>query len=263
MIQSLLQKLGSDPDSLLRALSARITDDHLQEIAQADYGCDAAQHLEALRQIRDHGTFPEPMHWFPGEVLELIGYSQPDDPNWTPGRTGERGHWMRAFATAALLRAYMPPWNYGRVEPSRDLVQLTLSLRALPLDVSREAAQFLSWVLLQSDLEGNDDQVLYFAIGVLWFSLHVADPPPDAQLIELCEWIVRREAELAAALPGGFERWLLGIRAAYPPPSPWERLGRELYRLDLSRHSTPLQDWVHLIGSQLAGESFNDPEPVP
>jgi len=259
MIQSLLERLGSDPDSLLRAISAHIADDHLQEIALADYGMGADQHMLALRQVRDTGTFPKEMHWYPCEVLELIGYSRPDDPSWKPGRTGERGHWMRAFATAALLRAYMLPWKYGSVEPSHDLVQLTLSLHALPLDVSREAAQFLSWVLLQSDLEGNDDQILYYAIGLLWFSLHLADPPPDAQLIELCEWIVRREAELAAALPGGFDRSLLGIRAAYPPPSPWERLGREFYRLDLSTHSPQLQDWVHLIGSQLAGESFNEP----
>ncbi|HKO20872.1 MAG TPA: hypothetical protein VJU82_18510, partial [Acidobacteriaceae bacterium] len=144
-------------------------------------------------------------------------------------------------------------------DPSYDLIQLTLSLRALPLDVTREAAQFLSWVLLQSDLKGNDDQVLYYAIGLLWFSLHLPDPPGDADLIELCEWIVLREAELAAALPGGFDWWLLGIRAAYPPPSPWEQLGVGLYRLDLSTHSPQLQDWVHLIGSQLAGGSFNEP----
>ena len=259
MLQALLKKLGSDPDSLLRALSAHITDDHVHEIAMADYGMGADQHLEALRHIRDQGTFAEPMHWYPCEVLELIGYSQPDDPNWKPGRTGERGHWMRAFATAALLRAYMPPWKYGSVEPSHDLVQLILSLRTLPLDVSREAVQFLSWVMLQSDLEGNDDRVLYYAIGLLWFSLHLTEPPPDADLIDLCEWIVRREAELAAALPGGFDRWLLGIRAAWPPPSPWEQLGRELYRLDLSSHSAQLQDWIHLIGSQLAGEISNEP----
>lgn len=255
MIQSLLERLGSDPDSLLRTISAHITDEHLQEIAMADYGMDADKHLLALREVRDTGTFLEEMHWYPSEVLELIRFSQPEDPNWKPGSSGERGHWLRAFASAALLRAKVSPWNYSGdgADPSYDLVQLILSLRALPLDAKRQAAQFLSWVMLQSDFEGNDDQPLYYAIALLWFSLHLADPPPDSELLEFCEWIVRREEELAAAL-GGFDRWLLGIRAAYPPPSPWETLGLELVRLDLSTHSTQLQDWVRLLGSQIAAQ---------
>ena len=75
----------------------------------------------------------------------------------------------------------------------------------------------------------------------------------DRKLVNLAEWIVRREAELAKALPGGFDRWLLGVFGNEPPPSPWELLGAELCALDLSSPRKELQEWVQLIGRELAG----------
>jgi hypothetical protein len=254
MTADLIDALNPGADALLRAISAHITDDMLDEIARADYGEEVESHLAALLPIRDEARFIVPMQWCPGEVLELIRYSQPETPDWKPGSPKIRGHWMRAFASAALLRAQFPPWNYGAdaARPSVSLIQLTYSLRALPVNFNVEAAQFVAYLMQQSDLEGNDEEVLYYAIALLWFALHLGKPPRDELLVELCEWLVLREAQLAEALPGGFDRWLLGIQAAYPPPSPWERFGPILAELDLTRHSTQLQDWVRLIGHQLA-----------
>ena len=113
MIIDLLKRFDPEPDVLLRAISAHVDDEVLTEISLADYGEDAEVHLAALRTIRDTGTFSLPMHWYPAEVLELIRWSEPEDPNWKPGRTGEFGHWMRAFCCAALLRATREPWNCG------------------------------------------------------------------------------------------------------------------------------------------------------
>jgi hypothetical protein len=240
MNQAFLDSLEPDGGQLLSEISEHITDDMLEEIALADYGQGQEEHLAALRLLRDSGAFVEPMHWYPCEVLELIRYSQPDDSSWKPGSPGVRGHWMRAFVSAALLRALGPPWEYkaDAANPSFTLIQLIYSLRALP-----------------TDLEGTDEQVIFKGVGLLWLALHRNPPPPDRDLVALSEWIVRRESELARLLPGGFDRWLLGILGSSPPPSPWESLGLEFCSLDLRSHQRQLQEWVKLIGSELVGDS--------
>src|SRR5579864_1954066 len=110
MLRDFLQSLQPDEDSLLSELSKRISDGMLAQIAQADYGQDQEQHLAQLRLLRDKRIFVEPMHWYPCEVLELIRNSEPDD-SFEPNRVHE--HWLRAFASAALLRAKEEPWNYS------------------------------------------------------------------------------------------------------------------------------------------------------
>lgn len=257
MIQAFLDSLEPDGEQLLAEISKHITDDMLEEIALADYGQDQEQHLAPLRKLRATGRFAEPMYWYPCEVLELIRYSEPEDPLWKPGSPGIRGHWMRAFASTALLRALGPPWEYkgDAAGPSYTLIKLIYSLRALPVELTSAAIRMLAWSMLHSDLEGSDEQVIYYGVGLLWLTLNSNPPPPDCDLVNLSEWIVRRESELAKRLPGGFDRWLLGILGNNPPPSPWETLGLELRSLDLGSHQKQLQEWVKLIGCGLVGDS--------
>jgi len=106
MIQSLLASLEPNAQDLLSDISKHIDDDMLAEIASADYGQDQEQHLAALRHLRDTGSFIEPMYWYPCEVLELVRHSP-------EGSIDIQGHWIRAFACAALLRANEEPWNYS------------------------------------------------------------------------------------------------------------------------------------------------------
>jgi hypothetical protein len=254
MLEAFLNSLEPDPAALLSAISKHITDDMLAEIAEADYGRDPERQVEALRQIRDHGTFVEPMCWYPCEVLELIRNSQPEDPGWKPGATGVRGHWMRAFACAALFHALDEPWRYkgDAAKPGYTLIQLIASFDTLGVDFTRETVRLVAWLMLDSGLEGQDEQVVYFGVGMLWLLLHLSNPPSDTSLIHLAEWIVRREEELAMTLRGSFDRWLLGVGGSSPPPSPWESLGDRLCTLDLSGHRLQLQEWVQLIGSNLA-----------
>ena len=48
------------------------------------------------------------------EVLELIRWSEPDDPDWSPGGQGPRGHWMRLFACTVRVRlAPKYPASFG------------------------------------------------------------------------------------------------------------------------------------------------------
>jgi len=254
MLERFLNSLSPDQDSLLQELSRRITDDMLAQIAMADYGEDQEEYFASLRILRDGGVFVQPMRRHPFEVLELVRNSELDGSP-EPDRLGE--HWMRAFACAALLRAMNEPWNYGGAgSPSFTLIQLLNSLEALPTDLSPNAVRLLAWMMLHSDPNGRDEQVIYYGVALLWLTLTHCTATPDEALTELAEWIVRHEEEIHNTLPFAFDRWLLGI-AHDPPPSPWEVLGAKMADLDLDGRTEQLKDWVKLIGSELAGEAAN------
>ena len=164
----------------------------------------------------------------------------------------------------AGIREHSPassPWTSWEYKgdpalPSYTLIQLIYSLRALPVDLSSPAVRVLAWLMLHSDLEGTDEQAIYFGVGLLWLALRRNPPPPHGDLVGLSEWIVRRESELAKKLQEvSKDRWLLGCLGNYPPPSPWESLGSELRSLDLSSHQRQLEEWVKLIGNELVGDS--------
>jgi len=248
MIQPFLASFEPDIQRLLSDVSKHISDDMLAEIAMADYGRDQDKHLAPLRQLRDKGTFVEPMHWYPCEVLELALHSKPGEP------TDIHGHWIRVFACAALLRAKEEPWNYGgdAGTTSYNLILLIKSIQTLPIDFTLQTIRMLAWIMSHSDLEGQDEQVIYCGVGLLWLALQLDIPPPDDQLIELSAWIVRREAELHKSRAWAFDRWLLGI-GHDPPPSPWESLGEDLCKLQRGNRQRELKGWVKLIGNELSG----------
>jgi hypothetical protein len=250
MIETFLTSLKPDRDLLLSEISRHITDDMLAEITLADHGEDQEQHLAPLLHLRETGEFIKPMHLYPCEVLELIRYCEPD------GTSGVRGHWGRAFACAALLRAQGEPWNYqgDAGQASLTLVQLMKSIRAVPVDLMPETVRMVAAMMLSAGLEGGDAEVIYFGVGLLWLVLHLSPLPADGDLIELSKWMVRREDELHRGNPGAFDRWLLGI-GGDPPPSRWESIGAELAAFHFSGDQRELEEWVHLIGGELAGNS--------
>ena len=250
MLRGFLNSLEPDQDSLLSAISKHITDDMLAEIAMADYGRDQEKHLAPLRLLRDEGIFVAPMHWYPCEVLELVGSAT--DGSREPDQL--RYYWIPAFANAALLRAMHQPWNYsGGARPNSMLIQLLDSLEGLPINFAPDAVRLIAWLMLNSDLDGMDEQLIYCGVALLWLTLQRSAPTPDQGLIDLAEWIVRREEEIHKSRRWAFDRWLLGI-SHDPPPSPWERLGERLAMLDLSSRAEQLREWVKMIGSDLAGK---------
>src|SRR4051812_24967850 len=111
MVVGLLNKFEPGGGFLFRGILAHVADGMLGGISLADYGSDAVEHLAALRVLRETGRFPDESGWIPMEVLQLIRWSEPENPEWKPGRTGEFGQWMRAFSCAAILRAEHAPWN--------------------------------------------------------------------------------------------------------------------------------------------------------
>jgi hypothetical protein len=253
MLRVFLNSLEPDQDSLFLELSKHITDEMLVQIALADYGRDQDQHLAPLRLLRDQRIFVGPMYWYPCEVLELVRYSEPDG---SPASDRMRDHWIRAFASAALLRARNEPWNYTAdgANPSFTLIQLLNSLEVLPIDFAPNAVRLLAWMMLHSDLDGTDAQPIYYGVALLWLTLKNGVPSFDQNLIDLAEWIVRHEEEIHKHCRWAFDRWLLGI-AHDPPPSQWERLGSRLAMLNLNGRAEQLKDWVKLIGAELSGNS--------
>jgi hypothetical protein len=253
MIIELLNRFDPGADELLGEISKHIDDEMLRCIASADYGKDQQQHLVALRQVRETGTFPREMYWYPAEVLELIRWSSPENPDHKPGATGLLGHWTRAFCCAALLRATREPYNYGDgVSTNQSLINLILSLRILPVNFTPQAVKFLAWLLLQCGPEGQDEQICPYAIGLLWFALQLSTPVADEMLISLAQWIVRKADEQTAERTSRGQ-WALRMGVDEPPPSAWEVLGNALFDLDLSSRSQELREWVRLIALELTG----------
>lgn len=214
-------------DALLHLARAGVDDSMLREIARADYGMDEAGHLAALRPIRDHGIVPVPMGWEPKEVLELIRWSQPEDPGWKPGSTGERGHRMRAFACAALLRAAAEPPNDGYFGGENStLAQVIESALELGPEVQEAAARFLTW---RTPGMGEDDERPFFAFGLLALAVLLrAGRLSDDDLAAAARWVLAEEAAeraaLGAALPPNAEEWLLGLTFFNSRDTVWRRL---------------------------------------
>lgn len=266
MITDLLESFGPDADGLLRAISQHVDDDALESISIADCGEDTEKHLAALKQIRDTGKLPTPMSWVPAEVLELIRWSEPENENWKPGRTGVIGHWMRAFSCAALLRATCEPWSYG-VGPGHDstLVQLIASLDTLPVDLTLPGVQFLAWLLLHSDPSGINPEVCAYAVGLFWLALKNRNRYPDELLIACASWAIQRANQLyespasarrraharANGLPSEIGDGLREMVLHCQEQGAWEALAVEFLRLDLTSRNPDLWRLTTEVGDHL------------
>jgi hypothetical protein len=254
MIVELLNSFEPESDGLLREISNHVDDEMLERISNADFGMGQDEHLVALRQVRDTGTFPTRMYWYCGEVLELFRNSEPRCGDPDRRLEDEFAHWARAFCCAALLRATRAPCGYGDgIATGETTIQLVHSLRALPVDLTPQAVRFFAWLALDLDPEGKDNQVCAYGIAMLWFALHLSPPIADETLIFLSKWIARRSKELYAELLFDTSTLPLRMGVGNPPPSKWDSLGGALFDLDLSARSPELKELIQQIGLELAG----------
>ena len=147
MTESWLKSFKPNADDLLDRLLPMIDDDMLREVAEADYGSDIDLHLAPLKHFRNERRVPS-LEWHPREVLELIRWSQPDEVGWKPGSTGRRGHLLRAFACAALLKSYERPGNIGTWNSFNETaIQLADSLQALDEKLVLDGITFFAWCI--------------------------------------------------------------------------------------------------------------------
>jgi hypothetical protein len=251
-IVKLLNHFEPSLDGLLRDLSAHVDDPVLDWIARADYGLRAEEHLVALRQLRDTGTFPHDLTWCPMEVLELTRWHEPEQHEQPSRIIFEHG--ARAFSCAAILRAEQEPYRYlyNNGCTCSTVIQLIWSLRSIPGDFSSQAASHFAWLMLHSDPEGKNDQVRVYGVALLWFALQIP-AVPDTTLISLIKWVTQRADELTQRPtdggPSGLREMVMNCQEA----SAWELLGCEICNLNLSHRSSDLQVWAKLVGEQLVG----------
>jgi hypothetical protein len=256
--------VAADAGSLLGLVSSRIDEDMLREIAAADYGRDVEMHLAPLRLLRDAGAVPVPLGWEPRETLELIRWSQPDDPQWVPGGQGHRGHWMRAFACTALLRAELDPGNIcGRADgQNQTLAPLLTSLRALPDGLEPAAAAFLVWAIrrMESDERergvSSSSDLAFFGAGLVWLlARHDAMLAPAAAVIELCRWIAAREAIANEEAHPGFGvcrgAWLLSTTGFNLSHADWRSIAADLAAAPMNSYPAEARDWVRLLAAMI------------
>lgn len=264
-----LGDLPADAAPLMQALADRVDDGMLREIAEADYGRDVEAHLAALRGIRDSGRVPHPLPWEPREVLELTRWSDPDNPAWCPGDLRLRAHWMRAFACAALLRAFggsedETPGS-GPMRASSDLegqnqtlIQLIDSLEVLDTGLDRAAASFLLWLLGRLP-DDEPEEHPFFGLGLLWLALRMTPPVEDAPLVALMDWISEREDAVGGRWRqqlgvGAHGRWLLGNTTYTQRHDAWRAFGRRLGALPMPGRAPKTIGYVRLLAAMLAGD---------
>lgn len=215
--QKLLVRFLQDQQSLLGLLAPLIDDAMLRAIADADYGMDADAHLAALRRIHA-GEILIPLEWEPREVLELVRWSEPDQPHrrWDRKGEGRAGHLQRAFACTALLLAAAVPENRKRLLGGENatIIQLIASLVTLEKALLRAGLRLLSERLLALDLEDEDRP--FFALGILLLAAALPAPDPT-HLADLGAWVLAEEArsrdKLTYFAPWQqlSDQWLLGL----------------------------------------------------
>ncbi|QNQ08352.1 hypothetical protein [Sphingomonas alpina] len=237
---------------LLEQLGRLIDESMLREIAEADYGADAEAHHAALRRMRDTGFVPQSNEWEPREVLELIRWSRPDQPEWKPGGYGERGHWMRAFCCASLLRMAGEDDMGAHHSFNETVAGLVASLDALDAGLWAEAGAFFGWFMDQLAGAGDQGEAPFVGMAVLHCALRI-ESIPDPAIIALCQWIIEREEAEAQEpyAPGDGHGWLHRISFHDQHRDIWTKLGEALAEPGLAR-SEEVLEWVGVISLSLA-----------
>ncbi len=254
MSEILIRGLGPESETFFDVLLPQIDDGMLREIAAADYARDEGLHLVPLKLFFDKRTLPV-LDWHPAEVLELIRWSEPDLPNWKPGGTGMRGHLMRAFACALLLRSYERPENRDKwLSLNETVLQLCNSIRTLGNPFLSSGIGFLTWCA--ETLTPLDAELEAPFLNLALLSLAVESPNvADANIIALCDKI---EAQVSALLPEWQwaatrkKNWLLSINHHDLRNEQWIELGRRLYGLADAQRASEKWEKVGRIGRLLA-----------
>jgi hypothetical protein len=181
---------------LLDLMRRQIDDAMLTEIAKADYGKMADEMLAELRPIRDVGVIPSPMHWQLVEVLSLTRLCDPevpDDPPFESGPTGRRGHQIRLFACAVLLRAAAEPANVD-IDNDDDstLAQCLASAKVLGPEAGKAAARFLTWRIPRMEF-CSEPPLWPLALLILATRLR-SGRIAERDLGDVAEWVLAVEA---------------------------------------------------------------------
>ncbi|MGI4790096.1 MAG: hypothetical protein ACRYFS_14740 [Janthinobacterium lividum] len=254
--EQLLLRLHPSETLLLDWLKPRIDDSLLAEIAAADYGSEKKQHLKALKPIRDQQQIPIPLRWVPREVLELMRWSEPEDPNWKPGSTGTRGHLIRAFSCAVLLQAADEPQTQPYISSENEtLIQLIASVLALDREATEAAMHFLCWRI--SRLPLSHEEYPFFILGLLLLQCALFKPGEDGTDLELlADWTIEAERRTRQEpdILVNSETWLLGLTHFDQKHETWKRVSLRV--LSDPTKAFPSSSTLHgIIGRIMSAQS--------
>jgi hypothetical protein len=189
---SILRVFPPAADLLLDCLRRTTDDAMLMDIAVADYGIQAEEMFEALRPIRDSGCIRAPVDGQLWEVLTLTCHHDPERPNpppFKPGPTGRRGHQVRFFAAAVILRACV---TSPSLEPmiGEATARSLVDSRILGDETSEPLARLLTWLLTQHPV--GPPLLLSAALLVLAVRLR-KERFSDAELGGVAVWLIATE----------------------------------------------------------------------
>ncbi len=158
----------------------------LHEIAAADYGYKQDECLLALLTIKHQKKIDLTTSWAPGEMLQLMRWSEPDSP--AKGESGgTRGHLMRAFCCTVLLISNSDETRPDYIEEDQaTLIQLVNSALELGDEAALLTYQFICWRTAQ--MRSDKAALPYSALALLILGAVLnKSGEPDTNVLLLAE----------------------------------------------------------------------------
>jgi hypothetical protein len=255
--EQLLAPLHPNEGALTPLLQANINDAMLREIAEADYGWKADECYALLQPVLKAGLLPS-YDFNLCEVLELISFSQPDDPKWTPGGRGQRGHWMRLFACTVLVRlGTRYPDPLGRLRET--VLAMVSSAIELGRSVAPGCGSVLAWRFLARP--GADTEAPPFlALAILLLAVQLESGEDFGEwLKELVRWVDDEESRARKARSGrrsslpSWGAWLSGSTRLRDRAADWRSLAQRVLARPHSPHPSSAGEALRLLGERIAG----------
>ncbi|MEX1015941.1 MAG: hypothetical protein WDZ31_04270 [Phycisphaeraceae bacterium] len=245
-----LSSLAPSRSLLLDKLRLRIPGDILQEIALADYGRDASEHLAALRRIQGQGVISRPLDWAPKEVLELTKWSEPDELKRINPEACRRDHLARLFCCTVLLYA-MADGESNISSETDTLAQFVASATALGKEYINPARRFVAWLAPNPP---DIDETQGFMVLALLILISASDPRKvdTSSAGPLIEWLEKDVLRLEGFPTGRHpERWLLGLTYFDIRRDTWEKLAERWLSHPNRRFPTDLRGDFEKLGRHL------------
>jgi hypothetical protein len=256
MIEQLLAPLHPNESALTPLFQANIDEGMLREIAAADYGWKADECYALLLPVLKTGLVASDDCDLQ-EVLELIRWSEPDDPKSSPGGQGTRGHWMRLFACAALVR-FATKYKATHGIECDTVAQLISSAIELGRPVARAAGGLLAWRFLA--YPGHDEDPAFLAFAVLLLAAHLERGEDRGPwLKQLAAWVEDEEARARNALSRWrsslqhWHEWLIGLTPFLQREVVWRSLAHQILARPESPHPRDAGEALQLLGELVAG----------
>ncbi len=179
----IVERYPPDRFVLFDLLRSQVPDSLLKSIAQADYGNDVREHIEALKRVRSREGEDQRLDWHPREVLELVRWGAPAE--WP----AHDRHLATSFCACALI---VIPWeasNEGFLEADSVGALLT-AVPELDPELIVPLIKLLVELLVHS--EPWDEDYLYVAFGCIYLLFRVE----DADWTRWAEWFAATEREV-------------------------------------------------------------------